>query len=250
MVAAATAGLSAALDVAEVQQFEEGQESPQLTARLQLAETGDASSRMLQLLQQQPWEEVGPSTVVSASVGTAAHGADQGGYLQPSDTAKTANTARDNSIDHCESEVAAGSVCSKAVSCEGLASRAGTALPSGGVASLSSDSDSQTGTRSSTAASSVSAASSQSSTDSAATDSSDGSAAAATAELGCACCGNHVLALQQFQQALVLLSGKCFPRIANAARAWKLLIDRHVQPLADKKRSRCGWSADNGWCSC
>jgi hypothetical protein len=42
----------------------------------------------------------------------------------------------------------------------------------------------------------------------------------------------------QFLQALVLLSRRCFPRIANGSRAWKLLLERHVQPLADKKRSR------------
>jgi hypothetical protein len=61
---------------------------------------------------------------------------------------------------------------------------------------------------------------------------------AAAAAAAAAAAGGDVLALQQFQAALVLLSRKCFPRIANAARAWKLLIERHIQPLADRKRSR------------
>lgn len=47
-----------------------------------------------------------------------------------------------------------------------------------------------------------------------------------------------VLTAAQFLQAMVLLSRRCFPRIANGSRAWKLLLERHVQPLADKKRSR------------
>jgi hypothetical protein len=40
-------------------------------------------------------------------------------------------------------------------------------------------------------------------------------------------------------QAMVLLSRRCFPRIANGARAWKLLLEHHVQPLADRKHGRC-----------
>lgn len=48
-----------------------------------------------------------------------------------------------------------------------------------------------------------------------------------------------ILTSAQFLQAMVLLSRRCFPRIANGSRAWKLLLERHVQPLADKKRSRC-----------
>jgi hypothetical protein len=47
-----------------------------------------------------------------------------------------------------------------------------------------------------------------------------------------------VLTFAQFLQALVLLSRRCFPRIANGSRAWKLLLERHVQPLADKKGGR------------
>lgn len=47
-----------------------------------------------------------------------------------------------------------------------------------------------------------------------------------------------VLTAIQFLQAMVLLSRRCFPRIANASRAWQLLLERHVQPLADRKRSR------------
>jgi hypothetical protein len=64
------------------------------------------------------------------------------------------------------------------------------------------------------------------------------SATAAAPDVAAAGRGADVLALQQFQAVLVLLSRKCFPRIANAARAWKLLIERHIQPLADRKRSR------------
>jgi len=48
-----------------------------------------------------------------------------------------------------------------------------------------------------------------------------------------------ILTSAQFLQAMVLLSRRCFPRIANGSRAWRLLLERHVQPLADKKRSRC-----------
>lgn len=57
---------------------------------------------------------------------------------------------------------------------------------------------------------------------------------------GAAVCqpGSAVLAFSQFQQAMVLLSRRCFPRIANGSRAWKLLLERHVQPLADRKCSR------------
>jgi hypothetical protein len=47
-----------------------------------------------------------------------------------------------------------------------------------------------------------------------------------------------VLTCAQFLQAMVLLSRHCFPRIANGSRAWKLLLERHVQPLADRKRGR------------
>lgn len=42
----------------------------------------------------------------------------------------------------------------------------------------------------------------------------------------------------QFLQAIMQLSRHCFPRIANGARAWKLLLERHIQPLADRKRGR------------
>lgn len=48
-----------------------------------------------------------------------------------------------------------------------------------------------------------------------------------------------VLTASHFLQAMVLLSRRCFPRIANGSRAWKLLLERHLQPLADRKRSRC-----------
>lgn len=50
-----------------------------------------------------------------------------------------------------------------------------------------------------------------------------------------------VLTFSQFFQVMVQLSWCCFPRIANGSRAWKLLLERHVQPLADKKRSRYAW---------
>lgn len=47
-----------------------------------------------------------------------------------------------------------------------------------------------------------------------------------------------VLTPAQFKQALTLLSRSCFRRIGNASRAWKLLMDRHLKPLADRKHSR------------
>lgn len=55
---------------------------------------------------------------------------------------------------------------------------------------------------------------------------------------GCGGARRAVLTAAQFLQAMVLLSRRCFPRIANASRAWQLLLERHVQPLADRKRSR------------
>lgn len=51
--------------------------------------------------------------------------------------------------------------------------------------------------------------------------------------------GSGVLTAAQFMQAMVLLNRRCFPRIANGARAWKLLLEHHVQPLADRKHGRC-----------
>lgn len=42
----------------------------------------------------------------------------------------------------------------------------------------------------------------------------------------------------QFLQAMVQLSRRCFLRIANGTRAWRLLLERHIQPLADRKRGR------------
>lgn len=47
-----------------------------------------------------------------------------------------------------------------------------------------------------------------------------------------------VLTLNRFQQAMTMLSRKCFPRIANKVRAWQLLLHKHIQPLADKTHSR------------
>jgi hypothetical protein len=101
----------------------------------------------------------------------------------------------------------------------------------------------QTGSKDSTSSyleSRSTIATSSSSDTSAATSTSTSTAASNPADTAGkpAACGADVLALQQFQAALVLLSRKCFPRIANAARAWKLLIERHIQPLADRKRSR------------
>lgn len=96
-----------------------------------------------------------------------------------------------------------------------------------GVCETGTNSSSE-GTRSSTAASSNSTA----------TTISNSSSSHASGALGRAARDAGVLTPAQFKQALLLLSKKCFRRIANASRAWKLLIDRHVQPLADRKRNR------------
>jgi hypothetical protein len=47
-----------------------------------------------------------------------------------------------------------------------------------------------------------------------------------------------MLTSAQFLQAMVQLSRRCFPRIANGSRAWKLLLERHIQPLADRRQGR------------
>jgi hypothetical protein len=48
----------------------------------------------------------------------------------------------------------------------------------------------------------------------------------------------HVVTFTQFMRIMVQLSRRCFPRIANGARAWDLLLERHVQPLADRRHGR------------
>jgi hypothetical protein len=47
-----------------------------------------------------------------------------------------------------------------------------------------------------------------------------------------------VLTFAQFLHGMQALSRLCFPRIANGTRSWQLLVERHVQPLADRKRGR------------
>jgi len=47
-----------------------------------------------------------------------------------------------------------------------------------------------------------------------------------------------VLTLRQFYCALTVLSAQCFSGIANAAKAWLLMLEKHVQPLADAQASR------------
>eukprot|EP00775_Hariotina_reticulata_P013381 gene13381-13508_t len=47
-----------------------------------------------------------------------------------------------------------------------------------------------------------------------------------------------VLTLRQLYQALTILSRQCFPRIANATRAWQLMLEKHIRPLADRHTNR------------
>jgi hypothetical protein len=56
-----------------------------------------------------------------------------------------------------------------------------------------------------------------------------------------------VLSFAQFLQAMQQLSRTCFPRIANAARAWQLLVERHMQPLADKRVTKCAVPRSTMW---
>jgi hypothetical protein len=141
---------------------------------------------------------------------------------------------------HVEAAVTAETPQSSTACSEPAIASAASAVQSSTTSAVSSSDDSNAGSRSTTAASSSSETSATTSTTgscstSAAPGHGSGAAAAAAAA---AVCGADVLTLQQFQAVLVLLSRKCFPRIANAARAWKLLIERHIQPLADRKRSR------------
>jgi hypothetical protein len=73
----------------------------------------------------------------------------------------------------------------------------------------------------------------------AATTAAKGDAAAASVAITAGEKGDNVLTFAQFLQAMVLLSRSCFSCIANGSRRWKLLLERHVQPLADRKRGRC-----------
>jgi hypothetical protein len=152
-----------------------------------------------------------------------------GAYL----AAAAAAVDRDDSSSSAAAEAAAETAVSSSITPSSHAvcstSQSSTTPSSSSSSSSSSDPSSRTTTATSTLTSSSDTSAATSSATQAATPTTAAAAAAA---------GGDVLALQQFQAALVLLSRKCFPRIANAARAWKLLIERHIQPLADRKRSR------------
>lgn len=51
------------------------------------------------------------------------------------------------------------------------------------------------------------------------------------------------LSLLQFQQSLTQLTRACYPGIANAARAWRLLMQQHIQPLAAQGSRHDGYHA-------